>query len=161
MCSFHAAIGLLVHNVESTVDAHPHKVGTFGDCDLFLIPTGQYPAKVFFFRERERERVRKCLSALRQYRTLNCSFVGGHPIFFRIDRAENADPWPSFSTQLNSGASSHFTALVALPCLTPPAFPVCLHTHLSRHLHPLWDSQCGHCGGCQQSDADFLWHCSF
>ena len=45
---------------------------------------------------------RKCLSAFRRHRTLNCLFVGGHQILFGIDRAENVSPWPSFKPQLNS-----------------------------------------------------------
>ena len=83
--------------------------------------------------------VRKCLSALRQYRTLNCFLVGGHPMFFRIDRTENVDPWPSFSTQFNSFASSHCMAIVTLPSVSSSALPVRLNTHLSIHLHPSWD----------------------
>ena len=35
----------------------------------------------------------KCLSALRQYRTLNCIFVGGPPIYLSID-TENVVVWP-------------------------------------------------------------------
>ena len=96
--------------------------------------------------------VRNCLSA-----TLNCFFVGGHPIFFRIDRTENVSLWPSFKTQFNSFASSSFMAIIVVVT----GFACVLeHTNIYPHLHPLLHWWCEHSGGCQQSHADSFWHCS-
>ena len=90
---------ILLHNVESTVDANTTSQKR-SDGDRFGISSEQYPAKVLSF-----SLVRKCLSAFRQYHSLDCFFVGVHTFFFEVDRTENVDPWPCVNTQFNSGAS--------------------------------------------------------
>ena len=66
---------ILLHNTESTVDAHPHK-SERSDSDRFLdlhwIVPSEGPSLPL---------VRNCPSAFRQYRTLKCFFVDGQPIF--------------------------------------------------------------------------------
>ena len=124
---------ILLHHVESTVDANPQKSGV-----RIAVIMGSPLNKT----------QRWSLSIATQCRTLHCFLVGGHPMFFRIDRTENVDPWLSFNTQFNSFASSNCTAVVASPVVSSPDCPVRLNTQLSLHVHPIWDLSCEHFGEC-------------
>ena len=86
-CKYFCAVSLLqivilLHTVESTVNLNPHK-WDLSDSDRLLnlhhIISSEGPFLVYG-------------SVCPHCDTLSCFFVGGHPIFFRIDRSENVDP---------------------------------------------------------------------
>ena len=145
-----------LHNVQSTVGAHIRKLGR-SDCDQFWVLAGQFPAMVLF------SHVRKCLSALRQYRTLNW--------FLQIPQTkDNLTPCQTaqrfrvttFNTHMNSSVSSDWVAIVHSPMLFFTGFASVLGpTRFFLHLHPLSDLWCEHSGGCQQLHVDSLCHCPF
>ena len=97
----------------------------------------------------------KCHSAMQQFRILNWFFVGVDSIFLRIDCTENVVVWPTLNAQLNSLVSSDVMEIVPSPCVRHRLLPVCMNTHVSLPLHPLWDVWCDHPGGRQWSHADF------
>ena len=85
--------------------------------------------------------VRKCLSAFRQCRTLNCFFCWWSADLFQIGRTENVDPWPSFNTQLNYGVSSNFSGdeYITTALIFVVTGFVCVHKYArTLHVQPLF-----------------------